>query len=124
MSGVVQAAESLGLQVKRQAPHPDKGSSMALIIRGLASWEDATPVVLFSRGRISWQLKAMRSHNPFRAMEKEQELRDRLAAFPTTELRKADWPDTLLTDVETEAGLQTFREVLGWTVERIRKVNR
>lgn len=118
---LIDAAGELGLQVKRQQPHADKGSSVALLIRGLSNWDDATPLVFFSHGRISWQLKRLRTHNPFKIAGKEEELRTRLAALPSTELEKPDWPDTLLDDLQTQAGFEAFREILAWTAERIRK---
>ena len=58
-------AVRLGFAVMRQQPHDSKGATAALVIRGLSAWPDATPVIFFSKGRISWQVKAMRRHNPF-----------------------------------------------------------
>jgi hypothetical protein len=53
----------------------------------------------------------------------EEQLRERIGRFPTTATDKKDWPDTLVTDMASAEGLETFRETLAWVVERIRRPN-
>jgi len=120
---IIEGAEGLGLDPKRQAPHPDKGGAVAFVIRGISTWPDATPVILLARGRVAWQVAELRHHNPFRIAAMEQQLRERIAVFPTTALHKPDWPDTQISDLATDEGLREFLETLGWVVERIRNTN-
>jgi hypothetical protein len=109
--------------VALQTTHESKGESVAFVIGGLQGWHDATPLILFARGRMSWQLRVMRNHKPFNNPGMERQLRERLSALPSTELDKPDWPDTFIDDVMTGEGLQAFGEILGWTITRIRNTN-
>ena len=123
VEAIFDQAKGRGLRIALQKRNPNKGSSVAFVIPGLAKWLDATPLVLFTSGRLSWQLRVMRMHRPFNSRDAEDELRSRLSALPSTELEKPDWPDTHIEDVLTEEGRTTLVEILAWTVDRIRRSN-
>ena len=121
---LIKEGEKLGMRVATQKVHASKGAALPFVIPGLARWFDATPIVLFAKGRITWQFAELRRHDPFRSQEREDELRKRLAAFPSTKLAKKDWPDMSIEDLTTAEGMKKFVETLSWVVDRIRGSNR
>lgn len=56
VAGLLEDVEGSGYVVTRHAPE-SKGLAAALVIRGFAKWPDATPLIDFSNGRLSWLLK-------------------------------------------------------------------